>query len=152
MTETALANFKPVLFEAIPELATAVLPPAESNETPATEITITIANGTCAYDGPMTLQAGELIVNADVQDQNWEKYAVTFFTLDEGKDLIELMATTFNAEPPSWSNFVFLKELGPGESQTYTYLQVEEGLLYMVCWAGPPDIAIGNAGPFMVKP
>ncbi|MBX3060721.1 MAG: nuclear transport factor 2 family protein [Anaerolineae bacterium] len=154
VTEESLAKFKPILYEVMPELATAVQPPPESDETPVSEVTITIANNTCAYDGPMTLQAGQLIVNAEVQDQNWEKYAVSFFTLDEGKDLIDLMATThYKASgPPSWSHFGFLEELGPNERQTYTYLQVEEGLLYMVCWAGPPDTAIGNAGPFVVAP
>ncbi|HRQ41160.1 MAG TPA: nuclear transport factor 2 family protein [Chloroflexota bacterium] len=152
IAEESLAHFKPILFEVMPELATAVQPSAESDETPAAEVTITIANGTCAYDGPMTLQAGELPMHVDVQDQNWEKYAVTFFTLDEDKDLLDLMASTYNPGPPSWSDMVFLKEMDPGESQTYNGFYVKEGLLYMVCWAGPPDIAIGNAGPFVVAP
>ena len=152
ITQEALAKFKPVIFAAIPELATAVQPPATSGETPVSEITITIANGTCAYDGPLTLQAGALPVHVVVADQDWEKYAVSLFTLDEGKDLIDLMASTYNLGPPSWSEMVFMKELGPNESQTYPGLSVEEGLLYMVCWAGSPDTAIGNAGPFVVKP
>jgi ketosteroid isomerase-like protein/predicted small lipoprotein YifL len=152
ITEEALANFKPAIFEAIPELATAIQPPIVTDEAPATEVAITIANSTCAYDGPMTLQAGELPVNVDVQDQNWEKYAVSFFTLDEGKDMLDLMASTYRDGPPSWSNMVFLKELNPNESQTFNNFNVKEGLLYMVCWAGSPDIPIGNAGPFVVKP
>ncbi|HBX70868.1 MAG TPA: hypothetical protein DEH25_16190 [Chloroflexi bacterium] len=151
ITQDALANFKPVLFEAIPELAAAVQPPADSNETPVNEISVTLTNDTCAYDGPMTLQAGELIVNVDVQDARFERYALTFFTLDEGKDLIDLMASTYNPSPPSWSDMVFIKELTPGESQTFDGFYVKAGLLYMVCWAGPPDLPIGNAGPFLVK-
>lgn len=151
MTEAALANFKPVLFEAIPELATFVQPPAETDETPVSEITVSITNNTCAYDGPMTLQAGELIVNVDVEDGSFEKYAITLFTLEEGKDLIDLMASTYNASPPSWSDMVFIKELMPGENQTYEGFYAKGGLLYLVCWAGPPDIPIGNAGPFVVK-
>jgi hypothetical protein len=152
ITEESLARFKPALYEVMPELATAVQPPSESDETPVAEVTITIANNTCAYDGPMTLQAGEMPVHVVVEDQNWEKYAVSFFTLDEGKDLIDLMASTYNPGPPSWSQMVFIKELAPGESQTYNDFNVEAGLLYMVCWAGSPDSAIGNAGPFVVKP
>ena len=151
MTEEALAKFKPTLFEAIPELAAFVQPPADSNENPVSEVTVTITNHTCAYNGPMTFHAGELIVNVDVQDERFEKYAVTFFALDEGKDLIDLMASTYNAGPPSWSDMVFMKELNPGESQTYQSFYVKEGLLYMVCWAGPPDMPIGNVGPFVVK-
>jgi hypothetical protein len=46
---------------------------------------------------------------------------------------------------------VFYKELKPGESQTYNGFYVTDGLLYMVCWASPPDMPIGNAGPFVVK-
>jgi hypothetical protein len=151
MTEEALANFKPILFEAIPDLAAAVRPLADSNESPVSEVTVTITNDTCAYDGPMTFQAGELIVKVDVQDQRFDKYAVTFFTLDEGKDMIDLMASTYNPGPPSWSDMVFYKELKPGESQTYNGLYVHDGLLYMVCWASSPDMPIGNAGPFVVK-
>jgi ketosteroid isomerase-like protein len=149
MDEDALANFKPALREAVPDLFEVKLP---SDETPVNEVTITISDGTCAYDGPMTLKAGQLTVNVEVRDQNWDKYAASFFTLDEGKDLIDLMASTYGAGPPSWSDMVFLKEMGPNESETITSLQVKEGLLYMICWAGSPDIPIGNAGPFLVTP
>ncbi len=152
ITEEALATSKPILYEAIPELAAAAQPPAATDETPVSEITLTIANGTCAYDGPRMLQAGELTVNANVEDQAWEKYAVSFFTLDEGKDLIDLMASTTNPGPPPWSNMVFLKELAPGASETFDSFYVDEGSLYMVCWAGSPDTAVGNAGPFTVVP
>lgn len=152
ITEESLARFKPAIFEAIPELATAVQPPPETDDLPVSEVNVTITNHTCTYDGPMTFQEGELIVNVAVQDQRFDNYAVTFFTLDEGKDLIDLMASTYNPGPPSWSDTVFLKELGPGDNQSYEGLYVKEGLLYMVCWGGSPDIAIGNAGPFTVKP
>jgi hypothetical protein len=153
ITEEALARFKPVIFEAIPELATAVQPPAASDETPVSELTITIANGTCAYDGPLTLQAGALTVHVVVEDQDWKRYFVSFFTLDEDKDLVDLMAATHSIDPPPlWSRHLFLKELAPGDSKTYSGFAVKEGLLYMVCWAGSPNIAIGNAGPFVVMP
>jgi hypothetical protein len=151
MTEGALTNFKPVLFEAIPELAAAVQPQFDPNETPVDEINVTIANNTCAYEGPMTLQAGEMAVTLDIQDERFDKYALTFFTLEEGKDLIDLMASTHNPGPPSWARVIFLKEFYPGENQTFKILNLKDGLLYMVCWAKPPDLPIGNAGPFIVK-
>lgn len=147
ITEEALANFKPALREVMPDLFEIVLP---AGETPVSEVTITIADGSCAYNGPMTLQAGELSVNAVVQDEIWEKYVVSFFTLDVDRDMLDLMASTPRSGPPSWSRMVFLKELEPNESQTYEDFYVKEGLLYMVCWAGSPDIPIGNAGPFVV--
>ncbi|MBP6470130.1 MAG: nuclear transport factor 2 family protein [Chloroflexi bacterium] len=149
ITEEALANFKPALAAVMPELFEVALP---EGETPVSEVTFTIADGTCAYDGPMTLQAGEVTVNVAVQDEIWEKYAVTLFTLDEGKDMLDLMASTYNAGPPSWSNLLFLEELAPAANETYQGVAVDEGLLYMVCWGGSPDIAIGNAGPFVVTP
>jgi hypothetical protein len=43
------------------------------------------------------------------------------------------------------------EELGPGKSATYTFT-VEQGPVYLVCFSKPPDIAIGNAGPFTVVP
>lgn len=149
ITEEALANFRPALAEVMPELFAVLLP---EGETPVSEVTFTIADGSCAYDGPMTLQAGELTVDVAVQDEIWEKYAVSLFTLDEGKDMLDLMASTYRDGPPSWSSMVFLKELAPGASETYQGVTVDEGLLYMVCWGGSPDIAIGNAGPFVVLP
>lgn len=152
ITEEALATFKPVIFEAVPELATAVQPPAATDDAPVSEVAITITNGTCAYDGPMVLQAGNVAVNVVVQDQTWDKYAVSFFTLAEDKDLLDLMASTYNPGPPTWASMVFIEELAPGDSQSYPGFSAEEGLLYMVCWGGSPDTAIGNAGPFVVTP
>jgi len=149
MDEAALARFKPALAEVIPELFEVVWP---ADETPVGELTITIADGSCAYDGPMTLQAGNVLLNVEVQDQQKEKYAVGFFTLDEDKDMIDLMASTNRDSPPPWSRMVFLTEQDPNESQTYDNLMVEEGLLYMICFSKPPDVAIGNAGPFVVMP
>jgi hypothetical protein len=152
MTEITLANFKPVLLEAIPELAEVMQPAFEPNEIPVNEINVTIANNTCSYEGPMTLKAGAVTVKVDVQDERFDKYAVVFATLSKGKDLVDYMAAIY-AAPPSWVNAVFFKELNPGESQTYTGFNVSEGLglLYMVCLAKYPDILIGNAGPFVVR-
>lgn len=149
ITEESLAKFKPALREALPELFESA---PLADETPATEVNVTIADGTCTTDGPMTLQAGELIVNVNVQDQTAENYAVSFFTLDADKDMFDLMASTHNDGPPAWASTVFLKELKANESQTYKNFLVKEGLLYLVCWSGPPDIPIGNAGPFEVEP
>ena len=149
INEESLAVFKPALREALPEAFPAAMP---ADENPVTEINITIVDGTCAYDGPLTLQAGDVTINMEVQDQTAEKYAVSFFTLDEDRDMFDLMASTNRPSPPSWARMVFLKELEPNESQTYENYQIKEGLLYMVCWSGPPDVPIGNAGPFTVVP
>jgi len=151
MTESTLANFKPVLLEAIPELAEVMQPAFDPNETPMNEINVTIANNTCSYEGPMTLEAGALTVTVDVQDERFDKYAVAFMTLSKGKDLVDLMASTYNSGPPYWSHVVFLKELNPGENQTYKSFNVSKGSLYLVCFAQPPALPIGNAGPFDVR-
>ena len=111
---------------------------------------MTIAGGTCAIDKPVILQAGNLTVTLNIKDQKNEDYALSFFSLVEGKDFPDLMASTILAAPPSWSDMFFLRELGPGKSETYTF-KVEKGPVYMICWAKPPDIPIGNAGPFEVK-
>ena len=147
ITQESLAKFKPVLREVAPELFEFSLP---TDETPVNEVTITFADGTCAYNGPMTLEAGNVVVNIDVQDQDKEKYAVAFFTLDAEKDLVDFMAAGHGYSVPSWSvTKSFSGELNPGVSTTYS-LPVDEGLYYMVCMSKPPDIFIGNAGPFVV--
>jgi hypothetical protein len=89
-------------------------------------------------------------VTWNVQDQDQSLYALTLFTLDPGKDLLDLMVSTAG-QPPSWGDMLMLVELGPGESKTYT-IAIEEGPVYLVCWSKPPDLSIGNAGPIPVVP
>lgn len=147
VTEESLARLKPALAEVMPPEP----PAAPSSEKPVSELTVTISGGTCSYDGPMTLQAGEVTVTMDVQDQDKELYALTFFTLDADKDFLDLMASTAGSGPPSWSDMILLQELGPGKNETYSFT-VEEGPVYGVCWSKPPDLAIGAVGPFAVSP
>lgn len=148
MTEEALAEFKPALAEVMPPEPT----PDTSSENPGSELSFTFANGSCSYNGPAVLQAGDIKVNWEVKDQEREDYALSFFTLDEGKDMVDLMASTANPSPPAWSDMVFIETLGPGESQTDSSLILKEGKMYVVCWSKPPDLPIGNYGPLEVKP
>jgi hypothetical protein len=147
ITQESLAKFKPALAKVMPVSPT----PVVSSETPVSEATVTFSDGTCAYNGPMSLKAGKLMVYTIVKDGNKEKYGVTFSTLNADKDFIDLMAASILPYPPSWSNLVFIEELGSNESQNDSFTAVE-GSLYLICWSSPPDIAIGNAGPFQVVP
>ena len=63
---------------------------------------------------------------------------------------LDLMASTIGS-PPSWVDMRLYEELEPGKSATYTFT-VEVGPVYLVCWSQPPDLTIGNAGPFAVAP
>lgn len=148
MTEEALAEFKPALAEVMPPAPT----PDTSSESPGSELSFTTIDGTCSYNGPAVLQAGDIKVNWEVKDQDREKYALTFFTLDEGKDLVDLMAATSSGGPPAWSTMVFYQELGPGGSRSYDGIILEDGPVYVVCWSKPPDLPIGNSGPLEVRP
>jgi ketosteroid isomerase-like protein len=147
ITEEALARLKPALAEVMPPEP----PAAPSSETPVSEMTVTIAGGTCTADSPMVLQAGEVQVTLDVQDQDNELYALTFFTLDPDKDVLDLMASTVEAGPPSWSDMILFEELASSQTGTYS-MTVEEGPVYGVCWSQPPDLPIGALGPFTVGP
>jgi len=147
ITQESLAKFKPALAKVMPDSPA----PATSSDTPVSEVTVTISNGTCGYNGSMSLKAGKLSVNINAKDRDKEKYGVTFFTLKADKDIVDLMASTNQPYPPSWSNMVFNKELGPNENQKGSFPAVE-GQLYLVCWSSPPEIAIGSAGPFQVVP
>jgi hypothetical protein len=144
ITDDALARFMPAFEEVVP-----LEDPAPSTEDPVSEMTVTIASGTCTIDQPAPLQAGEIKVTLNIQDQNKDLYSLTLFTLNEDKGVLDLMASTIGI-PPSWANMLLMEELEPGKSATYTFT-VDTGPVYMICWSSPPDIPIGNAGPIFVK-
>jgi hypothetical protein len=146
LTQESLARFRPALAEVMPPEPTAL----PSSDPPVSEITVTISGGRCNTDNSITLRAGEVTVNLSVEDQDKSMYALTLFNLAEGKDFLDLMAETVTVQP-SWAHDVLYRELGPGKSETYTFT-IEKGPVYLVCWSKPPDIPIGNAGPFTVAP
>jgi len=146
ITQEALDEFKPAIYAAMPPEPTPV--PAGD---PVAEMTVTIAGGSCTTDNPASLKAGEVKVNVNVAENEQKKYAVALFTLDEGKDMLDLMASTALDMPPGWSHTLLMKELDAGEQASYT-TAVKEGQVYLVCFSQPPDLAIGNAGPILVKP
>lgn len=138
----SLAKIKSALGEMPPE------PPAQA-ETPVSEIKVTIAGGTCTYEGPLALQAGPVAVTLDVQDQDRDSYLLLFVTLDPGKEFTDLMAATIG-DQPSWAHIVALpNEKKPGES-THFNVRMREGPVYGICMSEPPELAIGAIGPFTI--
>lgn len=151
LSEESALKLKAALAEVMP-----VEPePEASAADPVSELTITIAGQTCSYDGPLALQAGVIQLTVDVQDIDKDGYAVSLFTLDEasgeGKDFIDLMASTYRSMPPSWSKMIWLAEVDPGSKETFS-VSLTEGPVYMICWVDPPEEAMGNIGPFEVSP
>ncbi len=144
ITADALAKFMPAFAEVIQ-----LEEPMPSTEQPVSEMTVTIAGGTCTIDNPAPLQAGEIKVTLNIKDQNKELYALTFFNLKDDKDILDLMAST-SGTPPSWADMLLMEELEPGKSATYTFT-AEKSPVYMICWSQPPALPIGNAGPIEVK-
>ena len=144
ITADALAKFMPAFAEVVQ-----LEEPMPSTEQPVSEMTVTIAGGTCTIDNPAPLQNGEIKVTLNIKDQNKELYALTFFNLKDGKDILDLMAST-SGTPPSWADMLLMEELEPGKSATYTFTAVK-GPIYMICWSQPPALPIGNSGPIEVK-
>jgi ketosteroid isomerase-like protein len=144
ITREALARFKPAFAEVVPPEE-----PAPSTEPPVSEMTVTIAGGTCAVDNLAPLQAGEINLILNIKDSNKDLYALTIFNLDTDKDMLDLMASTVG-DPPLWANFLFYLELEPGKTETRT-VTIEKGPVYVICWSQPPALPIGNAGPIEVK-
>ncbi len=144
ITADALARFMPAFEEVVPPEE-----PIPSTERPVSEMTVTIADGTCALDNPAPLQAGEIKVTLEIKDRTKNLYALTIFNLDADKDFLDLMASTAGM-PPSWADILLMEELEPGKSATYTF-SVEKGPVYLICWSQPPDLPIGNAGPIEVR-
>ena len=145
ITEESLAKLKPALAEVMPPES----PAAPSSDPPLSEMTVTIAGGTCSTNGPITLQAGKIKVTLNIKDQNKVGYALLLVNLDQGKDFPDLMAATVGM-PPSWADELLFAELLPGGSAIYTFT-VEKGPVYLICWSKYPELPIGNAGPFDVK-
>lgn len=128
----------------------AIAAPAES---PATELTVNIANEMCSYEGSLALQAGEVALTVEAEESDKQAYAVIFFTLEPGKDFLDLMASTLGSRP-SWADEVPMTPRGvvsPGSSRSYK-LTVTDGPIYGVCWSREPAYAIGSIGPFVVNP
>lgn len=148
LTKESADRLKAAFYEAMPPEETAAAEEAAA-VTPVSEITVVFADGTCRYDGPLALQAGNVLVTMEVQDTDREKYAFSLFTLDEGKDFIDLMVSTVNAGPPSWAHMILLKGIQPGGSKT-AVVTLKEGPVYAVCWSQPPDIPVGSFGPLAV--
>ncbi len=146
LTEESLDRFKPAFFAVVPPEPT-VTP---SSSPPVSEMMVTITGGTCSTNDPIVLQVGEVTVTLNVEDQDNDMYALTMFNLEPGKDILDLMVSTAG-EPPSWADFLLYEELGPGQSETYTFT-LEQGPVYMICWSKPPDLPIGNAMPIPVVP
>lgn len=144
ITEDALARFMPAFEKVVPPEE-----PVPSTESLVSVMTITIADGTCTVDNPAPLQAGEIKVTLNIEDQNKDLYALTMFNLNESKDLLDLMASTAGM-PPAWANILLMEEQTPGTNASYTFT-VEKGPVYMICWSKPPDLPIGNAGPIEVR-
>ena len=67
---------------------------APSTDTPVSEINVIISDDTCSYEGTLVLKAGEIKVNVDATGEDKKAYGLTFFTLDPGKDIVDLMAMT----------------------------------------------------------
>jgi hypothetical protein len=145
ITADALAEFEPAFAEFVPPEE----PAAPSTEQPASEMMVTIVNGTCKIDNPAPLQAGEIKVTLNITDLKKDLYALTMFNLNSDKDLLDLMASTVGM-PPSWADMLLFQELESEKSATYTFT-VEKGPVYLICWSKPPDLPIGNAGPIEVK-
>lgn len=146
LTGESLDRFKPAFFAVVPPEPT-VTP---SSSPPVSEMMVTIADGTCSTENPIVLQAGEVIVTFNVEDQDNEMYALTMFNLDEDKDILDLMVSTIGV-PPNWADFLLFEELGPGQRETYTFT-LEKGPVYLICWSKPPDLPIGNTMPIAVVP
>jgi hypothetical protein len=146
ITAEALSRFMPAFEEVVPPEE----PAAPSTEQPVSEMTVTIAGGTCTIDNHAPLQAREIKVTLNIKDHNKDLYALTMFNLNSDKDILDLMASTVGM-PPSWADILAMEEQKPGTSNTYTFT-IEKGPVYMICWSKPPDLPIGNAGPIEVKP
>ena len=131
---------------AAPPLATETPVPA----TPTTEqiplLTITFRNGTCEYDGPVSVNSFKVRLKVLVNEDFTEAangVAVAAVTLQEGKGVEDLQAWTDTVGPP-WATNVDVKETR-GQKETEFTLYIPEETFYFACIL--PDREIGAVGP-----
>lgn len=144
--EASLERIKKVLAEAPAEEA----PPTEP-QAAVSELAVVSSGGTCSYDGSLALKKGIIDVNWSVEDTDRQLYALTFFTLADGKDFLDLMASTLHGGPSNWANMISYRELKGGESATINFL-ADESPVYAVCWSKEPSQPVGAFGPFDIIP
>lgn len=147
LTEESAARLAAAMAQVMPAEEAAA---ETTSETPASAIKVTFANGTCSYFGPQSLLEGDIALTLYVRDSDKEKYGLYFFTLDEGKSFMDLMAATGRPMWPEWAHIAFALAAGPGETVSESFT-AGEGLLYGVCLAEPPALPVGNIGPFTVS-
>jgi hypothetical protein len=119
-------------------------------DAPVNSLTVTFKNDLCSYNGAMAIKAGEVSVTMVVKHQELDAGMVVL-TLDEGKTIDDLNAAPDNYGQPLWSHRVGEAErhVHPGERYTFKFT-IETGPIYLVCFSGPPDTAIGVLGPIEV--
>lgn len=145
----SLAKLKVAFAAAAPAGAEAAPETGARAGAPVSELSVTIAGGTCSIAAPVVLKAGKVRLTVDVQDQNRHGYAVVFLALDPGKDFMDLMAASTGAPPP-WAHALYYEEVAAGTSKTYLF-DADTGPLYGICFSKPPDHPIGNLGPLEVR-
>ena len=128
-------------------------PPATNTPVPATPtteqtplLTITFRNGTCDYDGPVSVNSFKIKLKVVIDEDFTEAadgVAIAAVTLQEGKTVADLQAWTGKVGPP-WATNVDVKET-MGQKETEFTLYIPEETIYFACIL--PEGEIGAVGP-----
>jgi hypothetical protein len=133
-------------------------PPAIPVDTPAvaadtnTGITLTFEGDQCVYHGPERVPAGQITVTLDVKDQSsGNAYAVSAYTLEEGKTIEDLRAWTSADSSPLWGHFHGRVDATGGKAQETTII-LFEGPFFLSCATFPPNQVTDVLGPIEIEP
>ena len=125
---------------------------AELVPPPPTGITVTFDGDRCVYHGPERVPAGQIPLTLDVRDQSAPSaYAVSAYTLEEGKTIEDLRAWTSADSSPLWGNFHGRVDATGGTAQETTII-LFEGPFFLSCVTNPPNEVTDVLGPIEIEP
>lgn len=128
------------------------LQPTKAQEELGSSFTLVFRDGTCDYEGPARVLAGEVklkIVIEEGNDEAMNGVAVVVATLQEGKTIEDLQAWPVTDKPP-WATIVEFRELFPTPMEKEFPITLRKSPVYFVCFF--PDSKIGAHGPLEVIP
>ena len=117
-------------------------------------ITVGFDGDARSYEGPTTIPAGMVNVNARITRELREGYALGIATLDEGKTFEDLDAWPSTDQPP-WLDLHAFRDTPEGDPDDLLpfsfYANEAKSPFLVVCFTREPEAKVGFFGPVEVE-
>ncbi|MFN2164360.1 MAG: nuclear transport factor 2 family protein [Candidatus Promineifilaceae bacterium] len=112
----------------------------------AADIVVRFAKDKCSVEWPDSLPLGEVNVGL-IADNADNAYAMSFFNLEEGRTVSDLVAGQNQPSPPPWATMFSFSDVVGGSSKVYP-ITITAGPVFTMCWGD--NGVIGSEGPIVV--